>query len=80
MNKQVRIFIIIITKIRKDKLKEKFRMKQWKYKIKLKDLLQMMIYRKDEGSYRKKPNKEKKHLINLKKKRSKRESSKNNKK
>lgn len=43
------------------KLKEKSRMKQWKYKINLKGLLQMMIYRKDAGSYRKKLNKEKRH-------------------
>ena len=46
------------------KLKEKSRMKQFKYKINLKGLLQMMIYRKGAGSYRKRPNKEKKHQIN----------------
>lgn len=63
-----------------DKFKEKSRMKQWKYKINLKGLLQMMIYRKDEDSYRKKPSKEKKHQINLRRKRNKRENSRNNKK
>lgn len=61
MDKQVLKIITIITKVKLDKLKEKYRLKQWKYKMNLKDLLQMMIYRKDENSYRKKPNKERKH-------------------
>lgn len=61
MDKELLRLIKIITKIRMGKLKEKSRMKQFKYKINLKGLLQMMIYRKGAGSYRKRPNKEKKH-------------------